>query len=68
MNYNKVRLKSLVSQQSIDAKRKRRDKTMANTPATPRQIECMKKLGIEIPKGCSKQKASNLISYKLNLK
>ncbi len=67
MNYNKLKLRDRVNDQIKESKEKARYKVKHTKKATRDQKKFMTKLDIKIPKGCSKQRASVLISLKLNL-
>ncbi len=65
LNYNKGRLSDQIRNQERDSRLKRSSK-MRKKAATPAQSTLMKKLNIEIPKGCSIEKACYLIGRILN--
>ena len=68
MNYNKGKFNERIHRQQKDSKFTHRIKRQSKQSATPAQIAFMEQLGIEVPKKCSKIQASNLISFKLNIK
>ena len=65
LNYNKGRLASRIRSQEQASRAKGASKRRKKA-ATPAQVNLMSKLKIEIPKGCSIEKACYLIGTILN--